>query len=85
MTKLLCVLFFASFALPLALCEDQTVRDANGRIIARASDTANGHTIRDGYGKIIGRIEDTVNGKIVRDQNGRMVGRIEPGTSEPRK
>jgi hypothetical protein len=84
MTKLLCVLLFASFAWSLALCENQTVRDANGRIIARASDTVNGHTLRDAYGKIIGRIADTTNGKIVRDENGRIIARIE-GASALRK
>jgi len=66
-------------------CDDQAVRDTNGRIITKISDTANGRTVRDGNGKIIGRIADTANGKIVRDENGRIIGRIESGTPQPSK
>jgi hypothetical protein len=85
MTKLLCLFLPALFAVSPALCDDYVVRDANGRIVATISDTANGHTVRDGNSKIIGRIEPTVTGKIVRDEDSRIIGRIESGTSRPRK
>ena len=85
MSKLLCVLLLTFFGLSLAFCDDETVRDANGRIIAKISDTANGRTVRDGNGKIIGRIENTANGKIVRDGNGHVIGRIESGASKANK
>ena len=67
MIKLLCVLLLTFARFPLAFCDDQTVRDDNGRIVATISDTTNGCTVRDNSGKIIGRIEEMVNGKIVRD------------------
>jgi hypothetical protein len=64
MTKLLCIALVSSFLiLNSAFCEDRVVRDKDGKIIARISDTANGRTIRDANGKIIGKIDKDRSGK----------------------
>ena len=39
------ILFLVFLALPSAFCDDQVIRDTNRCIIARVSDTANGHAV----------------------------------------
>lgn len=89
-TKLLCAKITCSVAIICAVsaftlqADDRTIRDANGKPIARIEQTATGEVVRDASsGKIIERREGRGERVIVRDTNHKII-RTEPAPSPKR-
>ena len=90
-TKLLLgILLLVTCHSSLVTADDKVVRDSNGKIIERRSETANGRTVRDANGQVLERREKAAGAVIVRDGNGKIIQRSEdrnrrPESSAPRK